>query len=114
MNNIFVIILFAILVIFASGLYSYANFRENKMNSKINLISKKFLIIFAMSIGFGSIEYIFKVPAFILIKDVLTPMQIQMIWLFVTSFSVILFQSLYLKQTIHPHSYITFTLIFAF
>lgn len=113
MNNIFVIILFAILVIFASGLYSYANFRENKIKGKINLTSKKFLIILALSMGFGSIEYIFKIPAFILIKDVLTPIQIQMIWLFVTSCSVILFQKLYLKQTIHTHSYITFALIFA-
>jgi len=113
MNNIFIIILFAILVILSSGLYSYANFRVNKINGKINIISQKFLIILALSIGFGSIEYFFKIPAFILIKELLSPIQIQMIWLFVTSISVIIFQKLYLKQTIQPHSYITFTLIFA-
>ena len=66
-----------------------------------------------MAVGFASIEYLFKIPGFILIKDVLSPVQIQMVWLFATSISVILFQKLYLKQIIQQHSYISFALIFA-
>jgi len=69
--------------------------------------------ILAMSIGFASIEYLFKISGIIFIKDVLSPVQIQMVWLFATSISVILFQTLYLKQIIQPHSYISFALIFA-
>lgn len=113
MNNTSRITIFAILILFASGLYSFANFRENKVNGKINIISQKFLVLLAMALGFGSIEYLFKIPGFILVKDLLSPVQIQMIWLFVTSISVILFQRLYLKQTIQEHSYISFTIIFA-
>jgi uncharacterized protein (DUF486 family) len=66
-----------------------------------------------MAVGFASIEYLFKIPGFILIKDVLSPVQIQMVWLFGTSISVILFQTFYLKQIIQPHSYISFALIIA-
>ena len=113
MNDLSRIIIFSILLLFASGFYSFANFRENKVNSKINIISQKFLIILAMAVGFASIEYLFKIPGFILIKDVLSPVQIQMVWLFATSISVILFQKLYLKQIIQQHSYISFALIFA-
>jgi uncharacterized protein (DUF486 family) len=113
MNDLSRIIIFSILLLFASGFYSFANFRENKVNSKINIISQKFLIILAMAVGFASIEYLFKIPGFILIKDVLSPVQIQMVWLFATSISVILFQTLYLKQIIQQHSYISFALIFA-
>lgn len=111
MNDLSRIIIFSILLLFASGFYSFANFRENKVNSKINIISQKFLIILAMAVGFASIEYLFKIPGFILIKDVLSPVQIQMVWLFGTSISVILFQTFYLKQIIQPHSYISFALI---
>jgi len=111
MNDLSRIIIFLILLIFASGFYSFANFREHKVNGKINIISQKFLIILAMAICFASIEYLFKIPGFILIKDVLSPVQIQMVWLFATSISVILFQNIYLKQNIQRHSYISFTLI---
>ena len=111
MNDLFRIIMFAILILFSSGFYSFANFKENKVNGKINIISQKFLIILAMAVGFASIEYLFKIPGFILIKDVLSPVQIQMVWLFGTSISVILFQTFYLKQIIQPHSYISFALI---
>ena len=112
MNNISRIILFSILILSSSVLYSFANFRENKIKGNINIISQKFLVILAMAIGFGCIEYLFKIPGFILVKDVLNPVEIQMIWLFTTSISVLLFQRLYLRQTIQRHSYLSFSLIF--
>lgn len=112
MNDLSRIIIFVLLILVASILYSFANFKEDAVKGKINIISQKFLILLVIALSFGSLEYLFKIPGFILVKDLLSPVQLQMIWLFATSISVILFQRLYLNQIIQRHSYITFSLIF--
>jgi uncharacterized protein (DUF486 family) len=95
----------------ASLAYSFGNFSEAKNKTNVNIISLDFLPIVAIALGYAFLEYSFKIPGYYLVRDILSPLDLQMLWLLITSISVILFQKFYLNKEIQFHSYVTFALI---
>ena len=69
---------FFIPMVLASCIYAVANFKEST-NKKSTL--KDILII---SLFFASIEYLLKVPAIHFIKGKISPLTIQLVWIFAT------------------------------
>jgi uncharacterized protein (DUF486 family) len=74
-------------------------------------MSMKFLPLIAISLGYAFFEYSFKIPGYYLVKDLLSPIELQMVWLMFTSLSVILFQKFFLKKEMQFHSCVSFSLI---
>lgn len=111
MNNILKLLIFGIFIFIASLSYSFANFSEAKNKTNVNIISLEFLPIVAISLGYAFFEYSLKIPGYYLVRDILTPIELQMVWLLFTSISVILFQKFYLNKEIQFHSCVTFALI---
>jgi len=111
MNNILKLLIFSIFIFISSLTYSFANFSEAKNKTNVNIISLEFLPVIAMALGYAFLEYSFKIPGYYLVRDILTPIELQMIWLLLTSISVILFQKFYLNKEIQFHSCVTFALI---
>ena len=105
------LLIFGIFMFLASFSYSFANFSEAKQKTNVNIISLEFLAIIAIALGYAFIEYFLKIPAYHSVSDILSPIELQMIWLLLTSVSVILFQKFYLNKEIQFHSYVTFALI---
>jgi len=111
MNKIEKILISGILLVLSSLLYSLANFSEAGNKNAVNILSLEFLLVIAIAIGYASSEYAFKIPAYHLLKDIFSPIELQMIWLLLTSVSVLLFQKFYLSKIIPLHSYISCALI---
>lgn len=111
MNKIEKILISGILLVLSSLVYSLANFSEAGNKNAVNILSLEFLLMIAISIGYASFEYGFKIPAYHLLKDIFSPIELQMIWLLLTSISVLLFQKFYLSKSIPLHSYISCALI---
>ena len=111
MNNILKLLIFGIFIFIASLAYSFANFSEAKNKTNVNIISLEFLPIIAIALGYAFFEYSLKIPGYYLVRDILTPIELQMVWLLFTSISVILFQKFYLNKEIQFHSCVTFALI---
>ena len=99
------VLLFIIPIAIASFVYAAANFKEAN-NEKAALQE-----VLAISLLFASMEYLLKVPAIHFIKGRISPLTIQLIWIFATFISVILFQKFYLEKTINMHSIIIGVLI---
>jgi len=111
MNKIVKLLIFVVFIFIASLAYSFANFSEAKNKTNIDILSLKFLPLVAIALGYAFVEYSCKIPAYYLVRDILSPIDLQMFWLIFTSMSVMLFQKFYLKQEIQFHSYIAFILI---
>jgi len=99
------------LLFLSSLMYSFASFSETENKKSINILSLDFLLVIAVALGYASFEYAFKIPGYYLVRDIFTPVELQMVWLLLTSISVLLFQKFYLGKVIHLHSYISFSLI---
>jgi uncharacterized protein (DUF486 family) len=111
MNKIVKLLIFGVFIFMASLAYSFANFSEAKNKTNVNILSLEFLPLVAIALGYAFFEYSFKIPGYYLVRDILSPLELQMIWLLITSISVILFQKFYLNKEIQFHSYVTFALI---
>lgn len=111
MNKIVKLLIFGVFIFMASLAYSFANFSEAKNKTNVNILSLEFLPLVAIALGYAFLEYSFKIPGYYLVRDILSPLDLQMLWLLITSISVILFQKFYLNKEIQFHSYVTFALI---
>ena len=111
MNNAVKYFIFVILVFMSSLSYSFANFSETNHKQNVDIISIDFLPLIAISLGYAFFEYVLKIPGYYLVKDLLSPIELQMVWLLFTYFSVILFQKFFLKKEIQFHSCVSFSLI---
>ena len=111
MNNVVKFFIFVILIFMSSMAYSFANFSEAKHKNTIDILSLDFLPIVAISLGYAFFEYLFKIPGYYLVRDLFTPIELQMFWLLFTSISVILFQTVFLKKEMQFHSCVSFSLI---
>lgn len=111
MNKIVKLLIFGVFIFMASLAYSFGNFSEAKNKTNVNILSLEFLPLVAIALGYAFLEYSFKIPGYYLVRDIISPLELQMIWLLITSISVILFQKFYLNKEIQFHSYVTFALI---
>ena len=111
MNNVVKFFIFVILIFMSSMAYSFANFGETKHKNTIDILSLDFLPIIVISLGYAFFEYLFKIPGYYLVRDLFTPIELQMFWLLFTSISVILFQTVFLKKEMQIHSCVSFSLI---
>ena len=111
MNKIVKLLIFGVIIFMASMAYSFANFSELKNKTNLDIMSLEFLPLIVVALGYAFFEYSLKIPAYYLVKDFISPVELQMIWLLFTSICVILFQKIYLHKEIHFHSYVAFILI---
>lgn len=111
MKNTVKLLIFGVLAFMASMSYSFANFSEAKHKNTIDIMSLEFLPLIAIALGYAFFEYSLKIPGYYLVRDILSPIELQMFWLLFTSISVILFQKFYLNKEIQFHSCVTFALI---
>ena len=111
MNKIVKLLIFGVFIFMASFAYSFANYSEAKNKTNVNILSLEFLPLVAIALGYAFLEYSFKIPGYYLVRDILSPLDLQMLWLLITSISVILFQKFYLNKEIQFHSCVTFALI---
>ena len=111
MNKAVKLLIYVVFMFIAGLAYSFANFSEAKTKTKIDLLPLDILPLIAIAIGYACIEYSFKIPAHYLVRDILSPIDIHLFWLLVSSIGVILFQIVYLNKEIKFHSYVAFVLI---
>lgn len=109
MQKIFEYIIFFILIFIAAGLYAFANFKESTTTGNKTPI---YMMVF-ISITYAFFEYLIKIPTYYKYNKIFDPTQLQTIWLIMTTTTVILFQSFYLKKQIKTHTKITIFLVVA-
>ena len=88
LNTLKTHITFLFYIMIASALYALGNFYESSKNAE----KKSLYIILLISLAFAFVEYIIKIPTYYYHKKIYTPSQMQMVWLMMTSFMVILYR----------------------
>ena len=90
-------IIFVIGIIVASCFYTIANFNEKSDH-------KGFIFILATSLMYAFFEYVIKIPLWYYVRDVISPLVIQITWTTVITIMVLLYQYFILKKSVHTIS----------
>jgi len=107
MNSIVNYILFTIGLLLSCTFYTIASyyFRFGQENNI------KFKYIYLISLAFGLLSYSIKIPTFYFFGKNFKVMFIHIIFLIASFITVLLYSKFYLKEEIHLHSLIIFTII---
>lgn len=107
MNNITNYILFSIGLLLSATFYTIGSyyFRFAQQNNI------KFKYIYLISISLGILSYLIKIPTFYFFGKNFKIMFIHIIFLIASFITVLLYSKFYLKEEIHLHSLIIFTII---
>lgn len=100
---------FLFYIMIASALYALGNFYESSKNAE----KKPLYIIVLISLAFAFVEYIIKIPTYYYHKKIYTPSQMQMVWLMMTSFMVMLYDVYILQNKLNMHTIINFIIVTA-
>jgi uncharacterized protein (DUF486 family) len=106
MNNIVLYIVFVIAITIASVLYVLGNYYESTTKKTTPLY-----YIVLISLLFASLEYIVKIPTYYYYRKYLSPTQLQIIWISITSLMVVLYDTYFLHNKLSSHTKISFAII---
>ena len=107
MNNIILYSIFIIGILISASFYTLGSYFF-RLGEKYNM---KFINIYILSILFGLMSYLIKIPTFYYVGKKISVMIINIIFLVTTFILVILYSKFILNENIPIHTYIILTLI---
>ena len=105
-------LIYGIGVIISAILYTYASFYSSTTFPEPKNL-KSWIVVIAIGVFFAAMEYVVKIPTYIIAHRFIEPSIITLIWFVVTFVFANLFQIFYLKQDVHIAVWIMGAIFFA-